>query len=80
MTDQTDRELPRNYWGRAMHYYARDHDCMAWSVRKGDENFVPIATGLDKSVAAALACLLNGDIAFARWFLEGLPDTMPDGH
>jgi hypothetical protein len=55
------------------HYY-RDHaDSGAWGVRDARSG-TSLAVGLDKSVAAAIACLLNGDIATARSLLDHLPD------
>jgi hypothetical protein len=63
------------------HHYFRDHYIQghtgsgAWGVRNARTG-VTLAVGLDKSVAAALACLLNGEIAEARSLLEGLPDQM----
>jgi hypothetical protein len=63
-------------------HYFRDHaDSGAWGV--ADSRSTPrtiVAVGLDKSVAAATACLLNGDLASARSFLENLPDQMPAGY
>jgi hypothetical protein len=57
-------------------YYFRDHAVSgAWGVRdaRTDET---LAVGLDKNVAAAVACLLNGEIDIARSLLKGLPSTM----
>jgi hypothetical protein len=67
---------PDDYWSEARHHYYRDHDDTgAWGVKDGANGRV-IATGFDKSVAAAVACLLNGDIALARSFLDRLPDRI----
>jgi hypothetical protein len=58
------------------YHYFRDHeDSGAWGLRDARTG-VTLAVGLDKSVAAALACLLNGDVASARSLLEYLPDQM----
>ena len=65
---------PDGYWDHVPHHYYRDHDTMSWGVRN---NGWPVVTGLDKSIAAAVACLLNGDVELARMFLSGLPDKMP---
>jgi hypothetical protein len=60
-------------------WYFRDHDNGAWGVRTGSPHDVAgdlVVTGLDKSVAAAIACLIRGDISGARSLLEHLPDVV----
>jgi hypothetical protein len=58
------------------YHYFRDHDVSgAWGVRDARTDVV-LAVGLDKTVAAAIAHLLNGEIAFACSLLETLPGTM----
>jgi hypothetical protein len=65
-------------------WYFRDHDNGAWGVRMAaDEHDVAgdfVVTGLDKSVAAAIACLLSGDIAGARSLLAALPERIPSAN
>jgi hypothetical protein len=69
--------VPGGYWGDAKlayHYY-RDHvDSGAWGVRHKDGRIV--AVGLDKSVAAAIACLLNGHVVMAQLFLQGMSEQL----
>ena len=70
--------LPDDYWTTRRHYYFRD--LPAWGVRDAKRNAV-VVSGLDKSVAAAVACLLNGDIAYAGLFLAYLPEHLDQpGH
>jgi hypothetical protein len=58
------------------HYY-RDHaDSGAWGVRDARSG-TSLAVGLDKSIAAAIACLLNGEVSWARSLLEYLPPRLP---
>lgn len=61
--------VPPGYWGQVRFFYFRDPP--AWGVREAGGAL--IARGLDKSVAAAVACLLNGDLDLAAVFLEALP-------
>jgi len=62
------------------HYFFRDHDTPGWGVARAHSatsaSGDTIVTGLDKNVAAAIACLLNGDIDDARILLHTLPDHM----
>jgi len=71
---QNPTTVPANYWSTARHCYFRDHETMTWGV--ADVTDHRILSGVDKSIAAAIACLLNGDVAVARLFLDGLPDKM----
>lgn len=78
--------IPKDYWSTARYGYFRDHGSMSWGVVRGlggchmarpDGGDGIIVTGLDKSVAAAVACLLNGDIAYGRLYLDHLPEKLP---
>jgi hypothetical protein len=58
------------------YHYFRDHeDSGAWGLQDGRTAEI-LAVGLDKNIAAAAACLLNGEIADARSLLEDLPSQM----
>lgn len=64
MTETTVR-WPKNYWEKARFYYFHDNDG-AWGVATEG---MPIHCGMDKTDAAAAACLLNGDRELARSLL-----------
>ena len=58
------------------YHFFRDHeDSGAWGLQDSRTAAI-LAVGLDKNIAAAAACLLNGQIAGARNLLESLPDQM----
>jgi hypothetical protein len=57
------------------YHYFRHHPT-GWGVRDARDQST-LAVGLDKNVAAALACALNGDIRSARDLLDHMPDQMP---
>jgi hypothetical protein len=58
------------YWAQARHTYFRDHAISgAWGVRDNHSGRV-FAVGMDKTYAAAFACLLNGDIEHAKALLQ----------
>lgn len=68
------------------HWYFRDHDAPGWGVKRGQAGAVDgitVVTGLDKSIAAAVALLLDGKVRQARGLLDVfdyLPDVpVPDG-
>ena len=65
----------------AEYFYYRDHENGAWGVaRANNPQSVagdPLVTGLDKSIAASVASLLNGKVGTARSLLARLPDCMP---
>lgn len=70
-------ELPPGYWRSAKYHYFHDHDVNGgWTVEDRISRF-PLAGGLDRNVAAAIACLLNGDIDLAMLFLHDLMAVLP---
>ena len=56
--------FPDNYWGPARHIYFRDHENGGFGVMDG--HTVLLKGPLDKSYAAAIALILNGDGHLAR--------------
>ena len=55
------------------HWYFRDHETPGWGVKRGEVGAVEgvtLLTGLDKSIAATIAALLDGDITRARGLLD----------
>jgi len=63
------------------YFYFRDHDTGAWGVKVAKNPYdvagdLVVLGHLDKSVAAAVAELLNGNIAHARSLLATLSDQM----
>ena len=60
-------DFPDNYWGPARHIYFRDHENGGFGVMDGQT--VLLKGPLDKSHAAAIALILNGDGHLARGLL-----------
>jgi hypothetical protein len=56
--------FPNEYWGQARHIYFRDHENGGFGVMDGTT--VLLKGALDKSHAAAIALILNGDGHLAR--------------
>jgi hypothetical protein len=74
----SDTETRDEYWSTARHFYFRDHASPGWGVGDGKGGTGPVLiTGLDKNIAAAIACLLNGDVGRAKAHLGPLPEKMP---
>jgi hypothetical protein len=68
MTDAPDWT---DYWSKVRFYYFHD-DAGAWGVRDAEGDHGIVIDGLDKNIAAVIACLHNGDIAHAIDVLRGL--------
>jgi len=68
-----EREERRNtflqdYWDGSKHHYFFNHHDRAWDVRNRDTDRI-VMEGLDMNLAAAIACLLDGQTDLAALYI-----------